>query len=87
MIILFVCLECGHLFEEDDVAVWEESRGEYWGTPCYEEVTGCPHCKGDYVKTYRCDCCEEWITDTYIKTDDDKRYCSHCYTKIELGNE
>lgn len=83
MIILFVCLECNELFEEP--TYWEETHG--LSSPPYERWSGCPYCKGDYVEAHRCDCCEDWITGTYITTDDDKRYCSHCYTKVELGNE
>ena len=48
MVILFICIECEYVFDEDDIAIWQESRGEYWGTPCYENVSGCPRCKGDY---------------------------------------
>lgn len=42
----YKCSECG--FEFDDVAYWEESRGEYWGVPVYETCCGCPACHGDY---------------------------------------
>ena len=83
MIVLFVCLECNELFSEP--AYWEETHG--LSSPPYEQWSGCPYCKGDYIEAHQCDCCDDWITDTYIKTDDDKRYCPHCYTKVELGNE
>lgn len=83
----FVCLECGHIFDEDDIAVWQEGRGEYWGTPCYEEVSGCPRCKGDYVETYKCNCCDEWIIGSYIKLNSGERICEDCYTTYDLGEE
>ena len=83
----FVCLECGHIFDENDVAIWEESRGEYWGAPCSETVSGCPNCNGDYVETHKCNCCDEWIDDIYIKTDDGKRYCLNCYQVMHVGDE
>ena len=83
MIILFVCLECGNVFEEP--YEWEETHN--LDSPPYEQWSGCPYCKGDYVKAHRCNCCDEWITDSYIKTDDDKRYCENCFTKINLGDE
>lgn len=51
------CLNCGHIFEEGEQARWSESRGEYWGTPCSEEMSGCPLCKGDYGKTVKCAVC------------------------------
>ena len=83
---MYICRECGNIFDENEIAIWKEERGEYWGAPCYETVSGCPCCKGDYVKTYRCNCCREWIEGGYIKIDD-KRYCEYCYDKYELGEE
>lgn len=53
----YKCLECGHIFEEGEQARWRESRGEYWGTPCYEEMSGCPLCKGSFEETVRCEIC------------------------------
>ena len=84
---MLICLNCKHIFDDDEVAVWDESRGEYWGTPCYEKVSGCPCCKGDYEETHKCDCCDEWIVGNYIKTDDGQRICDNCYFKYELGDE
>ena len=51
------CLECGKVFEDDEVAHWEEDRGEFWGVPCTETVSGCPHCRGDYDEAIKCDSC------------------------------
>ena len=53
----YKCLTCGHIFEEGEQAIWKESRGEYWGTPCSEEMSGCPLCKGDYEETVQCAVC------------------------------
>ena len=44
----YKCLSCGHVFEEGEQACWTESRGEYWGSPCYETMSGCPVCKEEY---------------------------------------
>lgn len=82
-----VCLECGHVFDEEDAVSWRDDRGEFWGMPCYEEVSGCPVCKGDYAEAYICDCCGEWITGSYVKTANDCRYCEYCYSVVELGDE
>ena len=84
---MFICLDCGHIFSEDEISIWQEDRGEYWGTPCYEEISGCPCCKGDYVETYRCDCCDEWIDRPYIKLESGERICENCYTVMQLGEE
>ena len=81
---MYICLECGRIFSEP--AKWKEDRGEYFGSPAYEEWWGCPNCHGDYAETYRCNRCGEWIGGSYI-TIDDKRYCEYCYDKYELGEE
>ena len=51
------CLNCGHIFEEGEEARWSESRGEYWGTPCSENRSGCPLCTGEYEETVQCAVC------------------------------
>ena len=79
---LFVCIDCGKTFEEPKY--WEETHGLDHGP--YERWSGCPHCYGAYVETYQCDCCGEWITDTYIIINKD-RYCQDCYRTVELGEE
>ena len=53
----YICLACGHIFEEGEEAHWKEECGEYWGTPCYEEYTGCPICKGNYEEAVKCEIC------------------------------
>ena len=42
MIPLYKCTECGHEFELPDT--WQEYRGEFWGMPAYETISGCPMC-------------------------------------------
>jgi hypothetical protein len=83
LIKLFVCLECGYVFE--DPIIWEElyPYGEGYAG---KKMSGCPSCYGAYTKAYRCDCCDEWIVDDYIKIED-KRYCQECYQSVELGRE
>ena len=51
------CLECGHVFSEYDLNTWEESIGEHFGIPCYEKMSGCPICEGDYEETVQCAVC------------------------------
>ncbi len=40
----YKCLECGLVFDEVDLAFWNEDRGEFWGERCYERMSGCPDC-------------------------------------------
>ena len=78
----YVCLDCGYVF--DKPIVWVEKHG--LDTPPYEQFNGCPKCGGAYTEAHKCDCCNEWITDDYIKVGD-KRYCDNCYCHYELGEE
>jgi hypothetical protein len=80
---MYVCCECGHVFEEPEH--WEETHGLDYGP--YEHMSGCPHCGGGYAEAHKCNCCDDWIDDTYIKTDDGNRYCFNCYRVMELGDE
>lgn len=53
----YKCVECGHMFDEGEQAVWEENQGEYWGSPAMETMSGCPRCKGGYEETVPCERC------------------------------
>ena len=80
---MYTCVDCGHTFCEPKRYV--ETHG--LDTPPYETHYGCPDCGGSYVEAHRCDCCDEWIDDVYIKTEDDRRYCLECYRVYRLGDE
>lgn len=70
---MYKCLECGHLFEEGEQARWEESRGEFWGSPCSESMSGCPICKGYYEEAVKCKICGRWVED---------EYCDDCKSRV-----
>ena len=44
----YVCLECGKVFEEDEIVYVDEDRGEFWGAPCTERVAYSPCCTADF---------------------------------------
>lgn len=46
------CNDCGRIFDEDEIATWNESRGEFWGQPCYETMSGCPYCHSGDLDEY-----------------------------------
>jgi len=48
---MYKCEECKFVFERPDV--WKESRGEFWGMPAFEEVTGCPNCNSGDFEEYK----------------------------------
>lgn len=63
---MYKCLECGHLFEEGEQAVWKENIGECCGHDYYDEFEGCPICKGDYEKAVKCSICESYHIDNEL---------------------
>ena len=42
---MYRCESCGREFDEP--GSYEDYRGEYWGTPCWEKMPCCPYCKSD----------------------------------------
>lgn len=48
--IRYKCNDCEREFDEDEIAHWKESRGEFWGMPCYEEMCGCPFCHSSDIE-------------------------------------
>lgn len=46
------CEECGLIFDEEELASWNENRGEFWGMPCFETLQGCPNCFSGAVSEY-----------------------------------
>lgn len=67
---MFKCNNCGHIFEAGEEKRWSESRGEYWGTECYEEMSGCPICEEDYDEIQPCTICGGYS--------DGEEYCAEC---------
>lgn len=72
---MYRCDECGHIFEEGEEATWKESRGEYWGRPCEEEMSVCPVCMGTYQKVYKCEICGSYSCAK------GEKFCEECITK------
>lgn len=52
---MYICLECGHHFEDGEEAIWEEQHG-LEDSP-YEKMSGCPICRSAYVVAGRCKKC------------------------------
>lgn len=47
---MYRCEECGAIFETAES--WKEYRGECFGYPAYETVSGCPCCRSTDVEEY-----------------------------------
>lgn len=80
---MYVCLECGRLFEEPKRYI--ETHG--LDSPPYEASKGCPDCGGAYVETAECDMCGEWITGDYIELSDGKVVCENCYMERDVSED
>ena len=57
---MYKCIDCGHVFEDGDQAVWYENQGECHGVTAMERFSGCPVCCGDYDEVHQCKKCGEW---------------------------
>ena len=53
----YICLDCGHIFEEGEQTERSENRGEYWGVSCFQYLSGCPKCGGEYEESTPCAIC------------------------------
>jgi hypothetical protein len=81
VIIMFICLDCGCVFDEPKH--WIETHG--LDSPPYEEWDGCPFCGGTYAETYKCDNCGDWINGEYVKLKNGDNFCENCYEIREIG--
>jgi predicted Zn-ribbon and HTH transcriptional regulator len=48
----YICNDCGRIIDEDELIEVEINTTEFWGFPCSEYASGCPHCKSDAIKEY-----------------------------------
>lgn len=51
----YICEDCGLIFDRDEVATWDEYRGEFNGFPSYEKMAGCPRCRSTDIVKYKGD--------------------------------
>lgn len=68
---MYICGECGMIF--DEIAHWEESRGEFWGQPAYERMSGCPYCHSTDFDEYDPDAENDEDEESEDGEDDDGR--------------
>lgn len=75
----YICLDCGHIFEDGEQSTWSESRGEFWGYNCSELVSGCPICGGDYEESVSCKICGS----QHLEDDLNGELCDDCIDKYQ----
>jgi hypothetical protein len=74
---MYICLNCNNVFAQPNQ--YEERHGFTYGQ--FEKIYRCPYCDdNEFVETYRCESCGQWIdTDTYVEIDE-RKYCENCFT-------
>lgn len=73
------CTECGHIFEEGEQDVWKEHRGVFQEQAAYEEMSGCPLCRGAYEEALRCETCGK----TFLKEEMTGVICNGCFDEYK----
>ena len=73
---MYKCIECEAIFEDPET--WEEDRGEYWGVPCTETVSGCPKCRGGFEEAVECKRCGN----VHFADELDDGLCECCYDEL-----
>lgn len=66
---MYKCVDCGHIFEEGEQAIWIENCGEYCGSGVYKGESGCPICRGRFEKTQKCFICGGEFLESELKSD------------------
>lgn len=74
---VFRCNDCGHIFDEGEEYTWQESRGEFWGSPCSETLSGCPICKESYSEVFPCKICGSYACE------DGEDFCENCQVDVQ----
>ena len=49
---MLICRECESIFNEDELKIVHEPRGEFWGIPCTEPMAYCPYCGSEWIEDY-----------------------------------
>lgn len=94
-----ICEECGKLYSEEDLAVYDKSEPEYEyiqtevGTiPHFVGWVGedihCPECGGDLVEATECECCGELkaiCSNNWVCEDCKDEYLNREPLKVALG--
>lgn len=73
----YKCINCNHVFEDGEEQRWTESRGEFWGSPCCEEMSGCPVCGCGFEEVKPCKLCGGYSSEMTGE------YCSECCNDLK----
>ena len=57
---MYICNDCGHVFDDGESQTERDYRGECHGSPSYEEYRVCPVCGGNYDEAVKCAECGDY---------------------------
>lgn len=57
---MFICLNCGEVFDENNIGNTTENRGYYGDEKCSAKISCCPICAGEYEEAAQCKICGEY---------------------------
>jgi hypothetical protein len=77
---MFICLDCGEIFEEPGTFSQRHPYGEGYAT---ETLACCPYCGSSFAEAEQCTVCGEWF-EKYDITDG---LCDECVKELEEENE
>ena len=81
-----ICLDCGTVFDADEVERVQDYRGECWGSPAYEEELICPHCKSSVIEdAEECEICGSWCSAEELY--DNGGICTACLETYSTDKE
>ena len=81
-----ICLDCGNVFNTDEVERVQDYRGECWGRPAYEEELICPYCKSSDIENAEgCEICDSWCSAEELY--DNGGICTACLETYSTDKE
>jgi hypothetical protein len=75
----YICLDCGHIFDEGEQISFQEAMGERFGEKVYRKISGCPICGGEYEETKPCAICGS----EQLEEDLNGGICDECIDKYK----
>ena len=71
----YKCLDCGHVFTEEEMASKSEYLTRLDNIPVYETRYACPACGGDYEEAHECEGCHDHFGEDELY---DGKWCLNC---------
>lgn len=50
--IVYICINCGEIFDYGDAIKRSENVGDFWGSPAYMSYDACPYCSSGELQDY-----------------------------------